>query len=366
MRLAVLVSLCLIAAMAAGEGKSSSKKAAAADVNARFNKLADQFLKEQLAMNPTSASEAGYHKHTGPDGKTIEIDAVLDNFSPAAMQHQAAFYKRWQAQFAKETPVAKLGPNEAADRQLVDDQIAYQLLELDTIQNRRHNPTVFVETVGDSLFLPLTQTYAEKDVRVGHVLARMKQIPQAVAQAKELLLDSDPIFIKIAKEENEGNLDTIENTVKEQVTPGSRLEAEYKKVAPQASAALKDFSAWMDDVLAKRKSERTWRLGKDWYAQKFRVVMETDETPGQLAAAADAELTKQRGEMLELAIPLHKKWYPEHTDHADLNAAERENVILKEVLDKIGDDHPKRDELIDAVKRDLNGIKQFIREKKIV
>src|SRR5437588_7712091 len=111
MRLAVLLSMCLLAGLAAAQSKASGKKSASSDKNALFNRLADQFLKEQLAMNPTSASEAGYHKHTGPDGKTIEVDAVLDNFSPAAMQHQAAFYKRWQAQFAKETPVAKLGPN---------------------------------------------------------------------------------------------------------------------------------------------------------------------------------------------------------------------------------------------------------------
>src|SRR6185369_406750 len=215
MRLVVLLSMCLLAALAAAQSKASTKKPLGNDVNTRFNKLADQFLKEQLAMNPTSASEAGYHKHTGADGKTVELDAVLDDFSPAAMQRQTKFYKVWQARFAKETPLAGLGPNEAADRQLVDDQIAYQLLELQDIQNRRHNPTVFVETVGDSLFLPLTQTYAEKDVRVGHALARMQQIPRAVAEAKELLLDSDPVFIKVAKEENEGNVDTIENTVKE-------------------------------------------------------------------------------------------------------------------------------------------------------
>src|SRR3954464_13273540 len=330
MRLAVLLSMCLLAGLAAAQSKTSGKKSASSDKNGLFNRLADQFLKEQLAMNPTSASEAGYHKHRTADGKTIELDAVLDDFSPAAMQGQVAFYRRWQGRFAKETPVAALGPDEAADRQLVDDQIAYQLLELQTIQNRRHNPTAFVEVVGDSLFLPLTQTYAEKEVRVGHALARMQQIPRAVAQAKELLLDSDPIFIKVAKEENEGNLDTIENTVKEQITPGSKLETEYKDAAPKATAALKDFSAWMDDVLAKRKTERNWRLGKDWYAKKFKVVMETDETPEQLAAAADAELTKQRGQMLELAVPLHKQWYPQHTDHSDSSAAERENVVLKE------------------------------------
>src|SRR3954465_10731156 len=105
MRLAVLLSMCLLAGLTAAQSKASGKKAESSDKNALFNRLADQFLKEQLAMNPTSASEAGYHKHKTPDGKTIELDAVLDDFSPAAMQHQATFYKRWQARFAKEMPV---------------------------------------------------------------------------------------------------------------------------------------------------------------------------------------------------------------------------------------------------------------------
>ena len=36
------------------------------------------------------------------------------------------------------------------------------------------------------------------------------------------------------------------------------------------------------------------------------------------------------------------------------------------VLNKISDEHPQRDQLIEAVKADLEGIKQFIRDKKIV
>jgi uncharacterized protein (DUF885 family) len=369
MRLAVLISICLLAMCATAQSKSAKaagKNAATKDKNALFNRLSDQFLKEQLAMNPASASEAGYHKHRGREGKVVELDAVLDDFSPAAMKRQSAFFKAWNARFEKETPVNSLAPNEAADRQLIDDQIALQLLELDDIQNQRHNPTRVVETIGNALFLPLTQSYAPKDIRVGQVLSRMRQIPRAVTQAKQLLLDADPIFIKVAKEENDGNVDTIENTVKAEITPGSKLESEYKKVAPVAVAALKDFSAWLDSDLAKRKTDRTWRLGKGWYAKKFRYSMETSDTPEQLVSAADAELNRQRAQMMELALPLHKQWFPEHPDHSDLSGIERENVVLKEVLDKIGDDHPKRDELMDAVKRDLDGIKQFIREKKIV
>src|SRR4051795_13495435 len=114
MRLAVLLSMCLLAGLAAAQTKASGKKAASSDKNALFNRLADQFLKEQLAMNPASASEAGYHKHRGSDGKTVELDAVLDDFSPVAMKRQSAFFKAWKARFEKETPVSALGPDEAA------------------------------------------------------------------------------------------------------------------------------------------------------------------------------------------------------------------------------------------------------------
>src|SRR3954468_24153953 len=127
MRLAMLVSICLLTALAAAQSKASTKKAESSDKNALFNRLSDQFLKEQLAMNPASASEAGYHKHRGRDGKVVELDAVMDDFSPAAMKQQSAFFKSWKIRFDKETPIASLGPDEAADRQLVDDQIALQL-----------------------------------------------------------------------------------------------------------------------------------------------------------------------------------------------------------------------------------------------
>src|SRR3954469_1477788 len=108
MRLAVLLSMCLLAGLAAAQSKASAKKSASSDKNALFNRLSDQFLKEQLAMNPASASEAGYHKYRGRDGRVVELDAVLDDFSPAAMKRQSAFFKTWKTRFDKETPIASL------------------------------------------------------------------------------------------------------------------------------------------------------------------------------------------------------------------------------------------------------------------
>jgi uncharacterized protein (DUF885 family) len=333
----------------------------------QFARLSDKFMKESLAMSPSAASQVGYHKHLDDKtGKTIELDAELDDLSLKAVEKQKSFYEGWRKRFHDETPLSSLAPEDAADWQLVDDQIALGLIELDKIQNYKHNPTGVVEMIGSAVFQPLTENYASKDVRVGHVLSRVKQVPRVLEQVKKYLCDCDPVFIKTAIEENAGNVDLIKTTVLENAPAGSKLRAEYDKVAPPAIAALNDFSQWLESDLGKRPTTRSWRLGKEVYAEKFALVMETNVKPDELLADAESQLKAVRAEMLQLALPMHKQMYPNHDEHNNLSGRERENLIISEVIQKISDNHPSRDDLQKTVEGDLESIKQFIREKKIV
>jgi uncharacterized protein (DUF885 family) len=335
--------------------------------SAKFAELSDQFVKESLALSPTNASQAGYHEHQAPKtGKTIALDAELDDLSLQGAKEQRDFYANWRERFRRETPAAQLTPEDAADLQLINDQIDQNLLEFDEIQNYRHNPTAAVELIGNAIFLPLTQTYAPKEVRIGHVLSRISQIPRALDQVKQYLNNVDPIFISTAIQENEGNVDLIQNTVAQEIGGDAKLKAKFDQVAPPAVAALNNFSQWLKDDLAKKPSNRDWRLRNPLYERKFKLVMESNIAPAQLLSDAETELKQVRAEMLQLALPMHAKMYPDHSDHADLAAHERENKIIGEVLQRISDEHPRRDQLQQAVEADLESIKQFIREKKIV
>jgi uncharacterized protein (DUF885 family) len=338
-----------------------------ADAGAKFSQLSEDFIHETLALSPSSASQAGYHKHVDPKtGKTIALDALLDDMSPSGMAEQRRVYTAWQQRFHAETPVASVGIEDAADWHLIDDQISFNLLELDRIQSYKHNPTIYVELLGSALFQPLTDDYAPQDVRLSDILSRVAATPRFLTQARSELVDADPIFIKVAVEENDGNIDMIQNLIANAAKGNAKLNAQFDQVAPPAIDALKSFSAWLQDDLAKRKTDRTWRLGKDLYAEKFRLVMETPITPDQVLAEAESALKQTRAEMLQLALPLHKQYFPDHDDHASLSQQERENKIIGEVLQKISDDRPKRDDLIPTVKQDLIRIQQFIIEHKIV
>ena len=332
-----------------------------------FAVLSDQFMKDSLAWSPVSASAAGYHSHMDPkSGRHLALDALLDDFSPQSFATQRDFYADWRARFHNETPPSALDPEDAADWQLIDDQIGLNLLEFDRIQSYKHNPTVVVELIGNALFLPLTQNYAPHDVRVGHVLARVSQIPHLLAQVEPYLSDSDPVWISTAVEENAGNIDLIEHTLAAEIPSGSPRRAEYAAVAPPALKALHDFSAWLQNSLAKQPSNLTWRLGKALYAQKFALVMETAVTPEEVLASAEQDMKSVRAEMLQIALPLHAQMYPEHNDHSNLGQHDRENLIIQEVLQKISDHHPSPDQLQPTIEADLVSITKFIREKKIV
>jgi uncharacterized protein (DUF885 family) len=333
----------------------------------KFRELSDQFMKESLARSPSNASQAGYHTHIdAKTGKAVDLDAVLDDMSIEFKKEQRQFDERWRARFHNETPLSALDAQDAADWHLIDDQISLDLLDLDKIQNYKHNPTVVVELIGTAIFQPLTETYATREVRARDVLSRIRQVPRLLDQVKEYLADCDPIFIKTAVEENAGNIDLIENTVGKEISALPTLKGEYDDVAPPAVAALKSFSQWLQDDLGKRPCSGGWRLGKELYDQKFRLVMETDGTPEQLLAGAERDLKAVRAEMLQLALPLHKQMYPDHSEHTDLSDHERENLIIGEVLNKISENHPSREDLQKAVEADLDGIKKFIRDNKIV
>jgi hypothetical protein len=109
--------LFFLSSLASGQPmKPSGHSEAGAPANAKFLAIADQFVKESLALSPVNASQAGYHKHLDTKtGKTIMLDAQLDDLGAAGVAAQLNFYRAWRQKFQTETPVASLDAQDAAD-----------------------------------------------------------------------------------------------------------------------------------------------------------------------------------------------------------------------------------------------------------
>ncbi len=261
--------------------------------NSKFDKLVDDFVLSSLALSPTSATAAGYHVHKG-----VSLDDLLDDFSLAGIATSRSMLQDFASRIAA-SDAASLDDEQKADVDIMRDAIGASRLELDEIQSFRHNPTVYVELVGNALYTPYVLHYASVAVRFEHIIERLKRVPELLRQAQANLLDSPEIWNRVAREENAGNLDLIDGELRKNC-PAS-LRKEYDAAAAPALESLRAFSAWLQGTLSAKTSD--WRLGKELYAKKFRLTLATGKTPEQLLAEAEADLVKTRAEMVRLAAP---------------------------------------------------------------
>jgi uncharacterized protein (DUF885 family) len=258
-----------------------------------FEQLVDDFVFGTLALSPTNATGFGYHVHHGTN-----LDDLLDDFSPAGIAAARNLQSDIEARIAR-LDTAALDPEQRADIDIMHNALGASRLELDEIQSYRHNPTVYVELLGNGLYSPYVLQYAPAPERYRHIINRLLKVPELVRQAEANLQDAPEAWNLVARDENAGNIGLINTTLRDDCPPGERMR--YDQAAVPAIAALEGFNHWLADTLGEKRSD--WRLGKERYAKKFRYTLATGKTPEAMLAEAEADLIKVRADIASLAAP---------------------------------------------------------------
>ena len=299
-----------------------------------FSKVTDDFVYGSLALSPISATSAGYHEHN-----SIPLDERLDDLSHGGLQEQRQFYFGFRERLALIKPES-LSPEERADYQIIQNQIDLAILELRRIQSFRHNPTMYVELIGNALYNPYVLEYAPLETRYRHIIQRLFRIPAFLENAQSMLVDSPELWTRVAQKENDGNIELVDRTLRAKVP--AALKAEFDRAAKSALDSLGAFNKFLNTELSRKPSE--WRLGKDKYEEKFRYTFVSGKTPDQVLAEAETALKDGRDEMAKLAAPRS----------------------VKEALDKIARDHPTPETYFDEARKDLEEATNFVRAKHLV
>lgn len=293
-----------------------------------------EFVYTVLSFSPVTANAAGFHRFAGDF-----LDEMLDDYSEASLNKQRKFYHDFDHGFRK-IPRERISPQDQADYDLILDQIKLALLELDEIRSYKHNPTIYVESLGNALFTPYSLTYSKEDLRFYSIIRRLEVVPKYLKVARRNLVDSPEIWNRVAREENLGNIALIEGPIRAGC-PKKLLET-YDKEARIAVQELKAFNTWLETDLSQRTSD--WRLGAEHYAKKFPLVLANGDNPQALLADAEAELVRVRAAMVQIAG--------------------KEGV--KPMLNRIAQLHPTREAYFDTAAQDLASTTQFTREHRLL
>src|SRR5579862_5499215 len=312
----------------------SCKPQSSAPAKPDIASLTDDFVYGSLALSPTGATLAGYHQHKGTN-----LEEQLDDFSAAGLDEQHKFYTDFHQRLAAIQQDA-LSAEDKADFLIIDNSVNLSLLELEKIQSYRHNPTVYVELVGNALFNPFVLEYAPLDQRYRAIIQRLQKIPALMQQGQANLMDAPDVWNRVAREENDGNLDLIDKTLRAKAPEA--LKADYNRAAGPALEALRGFSKFLKDDLSKKTSD--WRLGKQKYDQKFAYTLVSGKKPEQVLAEAEAALKDMRDQMAKIAAP----------------------QTVAAALDKIAQQHATPAGFMDEAKKDLDEATAFVKVKHLV
>jgi uncharacterized protein (DUF885 family) len=319
--------------------------------------LSDEFVYTTLAFSPATATSVGLHEYDKQN-----LDELLDDMSPATLDRQRRFYKEFQARLS-ELPSAQLSAEDQADLTILKDQAALALLDLEEVHSHSHSPTLYVETLGNALFGPYVLEYAPKPKRIQHIISRLRKVPLYLDQASTNLATAPEIWTQVALDENEGNIDLVDRTIRAEV-PADLRDA-YERAAQPALEAMRKFQTYLKSSLMGR-NRADWRLGRERYLRKFRHALGSGIEADTVLQMAETDLAKVRARMLELALPLHRQIAPKHGDHTDLSGDARQNQVIGEVLSKIAERHSTRESYMDDARKALDEARAFVQEKRLL
>jgi uncharacterized protein (DUF885 family) len=303
-----------------------------------FQEIVDAYFDDYFKANPTAATGVGFHQR----------DRELEDFSAATHANNTKRLRAYLAEFQAINP-RTLPPGNRNDREIMIAVINSRLLEEERVQMWRRNPDIYSGSVTGTIFGLIKRNFAPLEERLRSVIARERQIPRALLQAREVLNNPPRIYTDIAIEQLPGNIAFFQTTVTDAFKNVSdpALLAEFKQCNDAVIAALKDYQVWLQKDLLTR-SQGSFAIGAENYRLKVRYDEMVDVPLPRLLKIGYAQLRKDQHEFVETAGRIDPNKTPE--------------AVLKE-LEK---DHPAAATLLSAAQQQLDGMRQFLIDKKII
>jgi len=318
----------------------------------KFKELVEEFLEGFYQAHPIWATYVGEHKY----------DHLIDDYSTQAIQAEIMRLRLF-AEKMKSIDTLKLNPLNKVDFKILENEINDQLLRYEELRPYESSPVMYSYLIGGSINSLITREFAPLSVRLKSVLSRLMRLHNLVRQAKANLKNPPEIQTTIAIKQNRGNINLIKNDLTKLLDRLPAMKDSLRRPMEIAIKTLEDYQEFLENDLLPR-SNGDFRLGKRLFEKKLKLTLQSDLSPDEIVRRAETEMVSVRKRMFELAQPLHDKMFPAHQHKEE--GKQLENVVIKEVLNEIAKDHPKKDELLAVCRQNLKELNEFVTEKDLM
>lgn len=354
-KLLTLVSLTILASCG-GDKKTDT---ATPNQDAAFDAYKERFIEALWKQYPSWASGVGYHNY----------DSVLVIPNEEARNVELHFCAQ-QLDSLKQFPLGSLSDNNKIDLQMMTSQLHSSQWYLTGYKAYEWDPSSY--NVCGNFAEMLANNYDSLDVRLMNFYKKMKNIPAYYAAAKQTIKHPTLEHTQLAIDQNLGGTSTFDADLTEALNK-SQLEPNKKEQilarAREAVTAIKDYVSFLKNL--KNTTPRSFRLGKELYAQKFEHDIQSSYTAHDMYKKAVEHKTELHKKMFELANKLWDKYF---TEKEKLSVGGKgftpkptdKLVLIKMVIDKISENHVKVDSFQVEIEHQIPRLVQFIKDKNLI
>ncbi|MCI0639423.1 MAG: DUF885 domain-containing protein [Gemmataceae bacterium] len=310
------------------------------------------FLDEEFKHRPLEATRLGDHR----------FDHLLDDVSPEARANHKARLQKTHDELPQRIDYKKLTRSGQIDFEILQHHLKKELWLMDNTRVFEEDPRVYNDYITESVYLLLTQSTLPQATNVKNAAARMAFIPRVVEAAKAGLKAAPRVVVETAIKQNRGAISFFQTGIFELAGETPALSA-LRDASKPVIAALKDYQKFLEEELLPR-AKGEWRLGKEKFAQKLKLELNSGIEADEVLKEAEAEADRVELEMFVIARQLWATIFPGRTLPPDSPEGRRQTVLL--VMDEISKEHGRPEDLVKDARATADKVRAFIKAKDIL
>jgi uncharacterized protein (DUF885 family) len=287
--------------------------------------LANRYFNEAWRLDPVDATDAGVH----------DYDNTLGAYGADAYAERLDVARRYLASLRAIDP-GTMGAEASYDAAIFESKLEERILSLGTLERWKHDPALYTGVASDGVYQLLARDFAPLPDRVRSIVARERQIPTLLADARANITTVDPTTAQIAREDIAGAVDFFSTVVPIGVAPvrDAGLRAEFATVNAAAIAALRAYLAALDAGPFAHPSG-TFAIGRETFAEMLRLQELTPISLATYESVGEAALAKSKAEFVATARAIDPNKPPQDVA-ADLKTKHpAEGALLKTAADDV-------------------------------
>lgn len=313
----------------------------------RFESYKERFVVALWSVYPAWASSVGYHKY----------DDVLVIPNAASREKEIKFCTS-HADSLSRFDISQLSDANKIDFQLILTQLKYTIWGINELRTYEWDPSIY--NVSGLFAEMLTNDYADIEVRLHSIKNKLAAVPAYYAAAKQNINNPTIEHTELAISQNRGGLGVLKEDLEQAVSKSTLTTEEKNEIrnkAKVAVAAIEDYIDWLGKL--EHKMPRSFRLGKELYAQKFELELQSGLDAASIYQNALARKEELHAKMYASTRQLWRKYF------SDAMPADKMQAI-KKMIDKLSENHVSADSFQLAIEQQIPELVDFIKKKNLL